>query len=229
MTPPCCPTRYACWPSGRWATRCSSRSCGGPTRPAPLSMPSRTRSTRPSPPRSITSRPGTARSSGMPPSSAPRSPVQELTDLLEPEADGSAALLRAGRRTRTRSLPPWRSSSTPSAPVSSDSARPSCGTAPTRGSRSAGAGSSTAGRPTPCWPGPGTTARPSSSPSTSSTPSATSRPGGTRWWPGRRAGEKYANLEAATHYQRALASVGRLPDVDPAEVAIGLGTPGRRP
>ena len=36
---------------------------------------------------------------------------------------------------------------------------------------------------------------------------------------GDRAGGKYANLEAATLYQRALASVVRLPDIDPAEVA----------
>ncbi len=36
---------------------------------------------------------------------------------------------------------------------------------------------------------------------------------------GHRAGQKYANLEAANHYQRALASVGHLPEVDPTEVA----------
>ena len=36
---------------------------------------------------------------------------------------------------------------------------------------------------------------------------------------GGRAGEKYANVEAATLYQRALAAVGRLPDIDPLQVA----------
>jgi tetratricopeptide (TPR) repeat protein len=36
---------------------------------------------------------------------------------------------------------------------------------------------------------------------------------------GHRAGDKYANLEAATLFQRALASVGRLRDVGPSEVA----------
>jgi len=36
---------------------------------------------------------------------------------------------------------------------------------------------------------------------------------------GDRAGEKYANVEAATLYQRALAAVGRLPDIDSSAVA----------
>ncbi len=36
---------------------------------------------------------------------------------------------------------------------------------------------------------------------------------------GNRASQKYANIEAATLYQRALAAVGRLPDVEPHQVA----------
>ena len=50
-------------------------------------------------------------------------------------------------------------------------------------------------------------------------PSATRRPGATRLLAAQRAGELYANVEAATLYQRALACVPRLSDLDPVDVA----------
>ena len=46
---------------------------------------------------------------------------------------------------------------------------------------------------------------------------------------GNRAGQKYANIEAATLYQRALAAVGRLPDIEPPPGGLGVGEPGRCP
>ncbi len=74
--------------------------------------------------------------------------------------------------------------------------------------------------PLPPWrPGAGTTARPSCSPSTTSTPSSSKGRGSTPWWPGIGLEQKYANVEAANLYQRALAAVVRLPEVDQTEVA----------
>ena len=44
---------------------------------------------------------------------------------------------------------------------------------------------------------------------------------------GRRAREKYANVDAATHFESALSAGRRIPDLPQHGVGIGMGVPGR--
>ena len=228
--PPCCPMRCGCWPSGRWVTRCSSRSCGGPTvTGAPLdALPDSVDSavtaqidhlSTPGPPGPALRRRARRPPSPVRSSSTCSSPRSTDGSLLRSRPRGPDGPTGPGRVPQHRALRPHpvpfgdrpglrlRGTPVPAAPGAAT------------GGRLATLLARTGGRE----------ARPSSCRSTSSTPSATTRPGATRWWQAHRAGQKYANARGGGPLP---AGPGRgrprLPEVEPAgwpRPGSGWGSP----